>query len=506
MRVFRIFGLLAATAMLLESQELTPLEQKVTEFTLNNGLRFILFERHQVPSISFHTYVKAGSVNNPAGYSGLAHIFEHLAQKGSETIGTRGWENEKKALDALDEVYDRWEAERNKGGFADTNKLESLQTQIRLAIDVAHRSVQPKEYEEILGENGASGSRVTAGWNSIEYAYTLPSHRAELWYLMESQRLFHPVFRDFYAERDAMLEEYQKTQQSVQNRLLEALLNTAFAAHPYHTAIIGWPNDIRSLKRSDAKAFHDKYFVPGNITVAMAGDMNPAEAKRLAEKYFGAIPARPLPPIVHTEELAQHGPRTVALEMSVQPVAAIAYKRPSYFDKDDAVLDVVQLLLSNGKEGLLYRDLVLDKRLATAAESVATFPDGRYPNLFLFMIVPLGLHTVEEIQRAMDDVFLQLKLRPIDAGLLYQAKNQVRFRSYQKLMANAVMADMLATYSAQLGSWKKLFTSLEDIEKISAEDVTRVAQKYFVASTRTTVYVAAPGMPPASPSRTGDRQ
>jgi predicted Zn-dependent peptidase len=492
--------------MLLQSQELTQLEQKVTDFTLNNGLRFIVFERHEVPTISFHTYVKAGSVDNPAGYSGLAHIFEHLAHKGSETIGTRGWENEKKALEAMDEAYDRMEAERNKGGRADRNKLENLQTQVRLAIDVAGRNAQPKEYDDILGESGAGGSRASAGWNSIEYAYTLPSNRAELWYLMEAQRLFHPVFREFYTEREGMLEEYQKSQQSVQNRLLDALLNTAFAAHPYHTPAIGWPSDISNLKRSDAKAFYDKYFVPGNITVAMAGDVNPAEARRMAEKYFGGTTARPLPPILHTDELTQHGPRTVVLELSTQPVAAIGYKRPSYYDKDDAVLDVLQLLLTNGKDGLLYRDLVLEKRLAQAADSVATFPDGRYPNLFLFVIVPSGVHTVDEIQKAMDEVFGSLKLRPIDAGLLYQAKNQVRFRSYQKLTSNAVMANMLATYAVEFGDCRKLFTSLEDVDKISAEDVMRVAQKYFVASTRTTVYVAAPGLPPGSQSRIGDRQ
>src|SRR5207302_1513538 len=165
-------------------------------------------------------------------------------------------------------------------------------------------------------------------------------------FLMESQRFLRPVFREFYKEREVAVEERrQRVDSNPRGKLMGALLETAFAAHPYRNPIIGWPSDIASLRRSDAKAFFEKYYVPANITVGIVGDVNPAEAKRLAERYFGVLPARPLPPLPRTKEPPQAGPKTVVLEYQAQPLAMIGYKRPDQYDKDDEVFDVIQLIL-----------------------------------------------------------------------------------------------------------------------------------------------------------------
>src|SRR5713101_2217374 len=134
---------------LLTAQSLKDFEKRITEFTLGNGLHFIVFERHEAPVVSFHSFVNAGSVDDPSGETGIAHMFEHLAFKGTETIGTKNWADEKKAMDAIEEVYDRLDAERNQGPKADQSRVETLQTQLKLAVDRAEMYVQPNEFTRI---------------------------------------------------------------------------------------------------------------------------------------------------------------------------------------------------------------------------------------------------------------------------------------------------------------------------------------------------------------------
>jgi len=489
------------------AQDLKDLEKRVTDFTLSNGLRFVLLERHEAPVISFHTYINAGSVNDPAGQTGLARLMERAMLKGSESIGTRNWPDEKKALDAMDEAYDRMEAERNKGPRTNESQFETLRTQWRLAADAASRLGQPGEYQKILEENGATGLKSTSTWDALQLSYTLPSNRIELWFAMESQRLMHPVLREFYKERENLIEEHRKNQGNLQVRVFDALLGTAFMAHPYGRPMSGWASDTPELKRTEARAFLEKYAVPGNITMAMVGDVSPDEAKRLAEKYFGPMPSKPLPPQIHTLEPLQQGARTVVLEVPVQPVAAIGYKRPNYFDKDDTALDVLQTLLVSGNRGMAYRELVQEKRVAQMVQAGATFPDGRYPNLFLFFVAPTQGHTVEENLKVLEELLSRIKTKQAGLDALSQAKAQVRALSYQRLSQGPSLAEMLAVYTVSYGDWKKLFTLIEDVDKVAADDVVRVTQRYFNPANRTVVYTSIPGLPVSgTPARTGGGQ
>ena len=488
--------LLLQGGLLLDAQDLKEFEKKVTEFSLANGLHFILLERHEAPVASFHTYVDAGSVNDPAGQTGIAHMFEHMAFKGTEAIGSKNWVEERKALDAIEEVYDKLEAERNKGPKADRSRMDLYQTQLKLAIDMAQRYVAPGEYTRIIEENGGVGLNAGTSMDATEYYYSLPSNRIELWFLMESQRFLHPVFREFYTERDVVMEEHRQNVESTpQGKLFGAFLETAFAAHAYHNPTGGWPSDIASLRRADARAFFEKYYVAANITVAIVGDVNPAEAKRLAERYFGVLPARPLPPIPHTKEPPQLGPKTVVVESQTQPLAIIGYKRPDQYDKDDEVFDVIQLILSTGRTGMLYKEMVTDKRLALEAQAGATFPDGRYPNLFVFFLAPSLGHTAEDNQKALEDVLTRLKTQKVAAEILARVKTQARAGVIRRLANNSSLAGLLVTCYAGYGDWRRIFTSLDELNKVTADDVLRVAQKTFVATNRTVAYTMPGGRP-----------
>jgi predicted Zn-dependent peptidase len=311
---------------------------------------------------------------------------------------------------------------------------------------------------------------------------------------MESQRFLHPVFREFYKERNVVLEEHRmRVESNPQGKLTQDLLATAFAAHPYRNPPGGWPSDIVNLRRADAKAFFDKYYVPANITMAIVGDVNPADAKRMAERYFNPLPARPLPPLLHTVEPPQPGPKTAVVDSPTQPIVAIAYKRPDQYAKDDPVFDVMSLILSSGRTGLLYKDLVQEKKIALVAQASASYPDGRYPNLFVFFMAPSVGHTVDEDMKALDNLLAQFKARKVDAETLARVKTKARAGVIRRLDDNTGLAQMLATYYASYGDWRKLFTSIDDLNRVTADDVQRVARQYFVLPSRTVAYLAQPG-------------
>ncbi len=479
--------------LVLGAQSLQEFEKKVTEFTLANGLHLIVVERHEAPVVSFHTYVNAGSVDDPSGKTGIAHMFEHMAFKGTESIGSKNWPEEKKAIDRVEAIYDQLEAEQNKGLKADPKKIQQLEAELKAAEEKANSYVVPNLYTRIIEQNGGAGMNAQTGVDATEYYYSLPSNRLELWFLLESERFIQPVFREFYKERDVVMEEYRmRVESEPQGKLMQSFLATAFAAHPYRNMSAGWPSDVAHLRRKDAWNFFHEYYVPGNITLAIVGDVSPGEAKRLAEKYFLPMPARPLPPLLHTAEPPQSGPKQAEVESPSQPLMFVGYKRPDQYSKDDPVFDIVSGVLSSGRTGLLYKELVRDKQIALAAEAEDTFPGGKYPNLFVFLLAPALGHTAFENEKAFYDVLDRFKSEKVDAVTLARVKTKTRAALIRRLDSNPGLASLLTVYYTTYGDWRKLFTSLDDLDKVTADDVQRVAKEYFLPERRTVAYLSAP--------------
>jgi predicted Zn-dependent peptidase len=489
----RIVLVLLGWTLLAAGQSLAEFEKRVTEFSLGNGLHFIVLERHEAPVVSFHTYVNAGSVDDPKGKTGLAHMFEHMAFKGTHKIGTRDFPAESKALEEIERAHDALDAEQAKGPRADRKRIGQLEGEVEAAVQKAESYVDPNAFPRIIEENGGVGLNASTGVDSTNYFYSLPANRIELWFLLESQRFLHPVFREFYKERDVVREERRmRVESSPEGELMETLLATAFAAHPYREPTAGWASDIEPLRVADARRFFDTHYVPANIVIGIAGDVNPAQVKRLADEYFSLLPARPLPPPIVTVEPEQHGEKRVTVESPSQPFLAIVYKRPDQADKDDPVFDVISGILDEGRTGLLYQKLVRDERIALAVSSSSTFPSGKYPNLFILEAVPSRGHTVAENQKAIDEIVEGLKRDQVGEEALNRVKTKVRAGLIRQLDDNSGLAAQLPFYYANYGDWRKLFTGLEDINKVTAADVQRVVRRYFAQSGRTVAYTVAP--------------
>ncbi len=491
----RLCALLFAVLVpaLLPAQNLQEFEQRIKEFTLPNGLHFIIFERRQAPVVSFYTYVRAGAVNDPKGETGIAHMFEHMAFKGTTTIGSKNYPQEKVALAQVESVYDKLDNERNKGRQANKETIAALEKELKAAIDHANTFVEQNRYSQIIEQAGGVGLNAGTGLDQTVYFYNLPSNKTELWFLLESERFLHPVFREFYKERDVVREELRmRTESSPQGLLIRAFLNTAFASSPYRVGPAGWPEDIESLREKKAKEFFETYYVPNNMVIAVAGDVDAAQMKVFAEKYFGRLKRGPTPPEVITKELPQVGPKQVVVYTPAQPMLLIGYKRPNQYDKDDPVFDVLSDVLSSGRTGILYKELVRDKKLALAASSAATFPGGHYTNLFVFFALPNSGHTVAENEKAIYGILENLKKQKVDEETLKRVKTKIRAGIIRQLDSNSGMAQELVDYYVNYGDWRKLFTQMDDINKVTADDVERVAKTYFIEKTRTVGYSEHP--------------
>jgi predicted Zn-dependent peptidase len=482
----------------LHAQNLADFQKRITEFTLANGMHFIVLERHEAPVVSFHTYVNAGSVDDPKGRTGLAHMFEHMAFKGTETIGSTNWAAEKKSIDDIERAYDQLDAERNKLARADPEKAQKLEASLREAIERADSYVVPNLYPRIIEENGGVGMNAGTSEDSTDYFYNFPANRVELWFYLESARFLHPVYREFYKERDVVREERRmRIESDPQGKLMEQMLATAIAAHPYRNMPGGWASDIENLRVKDAEKFFNTYYVPGNITMGIVGDVNPAQLKTLAEEYFGRLQKRPLPDPVMTTEPTQEGRKHVDVTSPAQPMEFVAFHRPSQYDKDDPVFDVISSLVSGGRTSIMYRDLVSEKRLALAAGAESQFPGGKYPSLFFFYLIPGPDHTAAENEKELDVVIANLQNQKVDEAALARVKTRTRAGLIRQLDDNAGLAQLLASYYANFGDWKKLFTSIDEIDRVTADDVQRVAKQYFTPENRTVALTIEPTAPAA---------
>ncbi len=295
---------------------------RLTEFRLDNGMKFLVLERHQAPVVSFLTYADVGGANEPTGETGVAHFLEHLAFKGTQRIGTKNYKAEKPLLNRLDIL-----AEQIKTGG---NKVATLQAEFDKVQAEALKLVEQNELGQIVLQAGGVGLNANTSVEATRYFYSFPANKLELWMSLESERFLEPVFREFYKEKDVILEERRlRVDNSPIGTMVEALLDKAFTVHPYKRPTIGYEQDIRNLTRQDVQQFFDTYYVPSNITIALVGDVNPKQVKELAQAYFGRFKAKPSPPKLKAVEPKQTEVREVELKLPSQPWYLEAYHRPA---------------------------------------------------------------------------------------------------------------------------------------------------------------------------------
>lgn len=466
------------------------LEGRVVEHRLENGLLLLLYERHHAPIVSCHVYLTVGSANDQIGQTGIAHMTEHIAFKGTPTVGTTNYDEEQAALERVDAAWRQLLREYDKGEAADPDVVAQQEEEFFAAEAAAAQYVVSEEYSVILEEHGAVDLNAATTRDDTSYFVSLPANRLELWMMLEADRLANTVPREFYREREVVLEErLTRTETSAAGMLFEQFLSAAFVAHPYGFPAIGWTSDIEALSPDQFMAFYRRHYVAANMIVAIVGDIDAPATIAMAERYFGQVPAGEPSPPIRTEEPPQPGERRIEVEWDANPYLAIGYHRPAISHEDDLVFDVIAFLLTHGRTSRLYKSLVDELQIAGEVEAAAAYPGSKYPTLFVLAASPLAPYTLADVEDAIYAEVERLKTEPVQEWELQKALNTIEASFVDSLSSNAGLSAQLAYSQGLMGDWRAIERQVRRMEQMTADDIMRVAAAYFTKHNRTVAWL-----------------
>ena len=486
---------LALLAAPLQAAEKPQIE--VTEVVLGNGMKWLLFERHESPTIAAGWTARVGSVNERPGITGISHFFEHMMFKGTKTIGTKDIDADLKLIDEQETVRAQIRAEMVKmrealrrGEIDDIQKPESrtpryleLEKQFDALVQKQRETIVKDALDQLYTRNGGENLNAFTNEDQTAYFIRLPSNRLELWAWLESDRLLNPVFREFYSERDVVFEERRMRTESTPLGKYDEAFNALFwEAHPYLWPVVGWPSDIPMYTLAQAKDYFATYYAPNNLTGALVGDFKIAEIKPLLERYFGRIPRGKIdPPAVVTLEPKSLGEQRYSASAETSPTVRIWWKGVPFVHKDAAALDLLSDILS-GRTGRLYKGLVLGKQIANEAQ--ASVDIRKYAGIFELESVVKDGKDPAEVEKAVDEEIAKIQKDPLPAEELQKVKNQFKANAYRRLSSPFFIAVQLMVYDA-LGDWRYINNAAEKADAVTAADIQRVAQTYLTKENRT---------------------
>jgi predicted Zn-dependent peptidase len=488
-KLLRLFSVAICFSLLATLAWGADLEGKVIEHRLANGMKLLMVERHASPTVAAWVRFKVGSVNESSEERGIAHMLEHMLFKGTKTIGTKNYAAEVPILNQIEETARMLMTERLKRDKADQKKIKELSGLLATLQAEDDKYVVPDEYSELFAKNGGVGFNAFTGKDTTAYLINLPANKLELWADIQADRMLNPVLRQFYTERNVVMEERRRSYDAEPaGKLWEDFLATAFQVHPYGKPVIGWPSDIENLSRTKAENFLHKYYAPNNAVVAIIGDIDPQKTISLVEKYFAGIPpGSPVPPVA-AEEPEQRGERRVEVIGDAEPELIIGFHKPTLPSPDDYVFDVIDMLLADGRTSRLYKKLVEEKQLATDV-STAAVPGSLYPNLFIIGATPRAPHTVKEVEDAIYVELDRLKSEPVSKRELQRILNNMEASEIRSMGSNGGLAYRLTEYEATAGTWRYFFEHRKNVAKVTPDDIMRVAKKYLVRENRTVGYI-----------------
>ncbi len=494
-----LIAVMLAVALPLSAQEANV---PVQEVTLANGMTLLMVERHDTPTVAAGWVAHVGSANERPGITGIAHLFEHMMFKGTKTIGTSDYAEEKQILDRLDGIFTDMEQEYEKLRWAkrrgeisgsvyapenQTPRLAELRGEMTKLQEQEHALIVKDEFDKIYTANGGSFMNAFTNTDMTTFFVIVPANKLELWCWMESDRLANLVLREFYSERDVVREERRMRVESDPVAKFEEQYEAVFwTSIPYHHPIVGWPSDVEAINREQAEDFFNTYYAPNNLTAVLVGDFDAKNAAALVQRYFGRIPrgAKNPPPMI-TEEVPQLSERRLSARAETNPTVEIRWQGAPFVHKDAPALSVLTDLL-DGRTGRLYKALVEEKGLATG-EPYAIFQSMKYDGFVEIGAEVADGHTHQEVEAALRAEVARLAAEPVPPEELEKVKNQNAANSFRRLQSNFYLMIQLLVFDA-MGDWHALNDRPAQVAAVTAEDVKRVADTYFPADGATVMW------------------
>lgn len=500
-------ALLAGTA---RAQQVPVIERHLT-----NGMRLLLVERHDEPTIAGGWVAHVGSSNEKPGMTGIAHLFEHMMFKGTPTVGTTNFQKDVEIIAAQERVREQMRQEERKmraeyraGEIDDMLKPENktphykeLDKEFNQLIAEQRQILVKNEFERLYSAEGGSGMNAFTTEDLTAYFITVPANKMELWMWMESERILHPVLREFYAERDVVFEERRmRTDSTPLGKFSEEFNAMFWESSPYSWPVVGWPSDIPSITKAQADDFYSTFYAPQNLTLVLVGDFKPEQAEALVAKYFERIPRGPkTAPDVVTLEVKQAAEKRMYAEADTNPQVDILWHTVPFGHKDSYALQILGQILST-RTGRLYKHLVLGSGVAT--DTYAYQGSQKWAGYFNAGGEARDGHKPEEVEQGVYDNIEKLKQEEVPAEELQKVKNNFAAGEYRRLTSNTQILHQLMINDGE-GDWREINAAGPKIQAVTAADVKRVANQYFTKENRTVgIYTRKAGAKTLAKGRT----
>ncbi len=363
---------------------------------------------------------------------------------------------------------------------------------ISLRMKMAELLTQQKQYiteseplDAIYDPRGAAMHNAFTSWDQTSYLVGLPSNCLELFMFLESDRYKNPVFREFYSEREVIMEEMRLGENDPEDVLSHRFLAAAFEAHPYGRPIIGWRSDVGFTLRGDLEEHFKRFYAPNNCQITIAGDVDTKEVFALVKKYFGDWKPSEVAHEVTVQEPEQRGEKRIVVELDAEPKLIIGWHMPTVPHPDFYALEMMSAILSMGATSRFYRNIYIEKQLTADSPYSYTGPSDRYSNLFIVEATPRAPHTIEEVENAIYEQIERLKSEPVTEREMERIRNRMRAMELGRLRSNQWLAFSLSGSFAIYGDWRATIDNYQRMMMVTPEDIQRVANKYFKASNRT---------------------
>lgn len=510
-KLVRVAAMLCLLSVSVTQVAATQLQDSVKEVVLDNGMKILLVQQPGQPNIVGGWVAHVGSANERPGITGISHLFEHMLFKGSPRIGVKDAKLDDKIRSQLDTIRakmiqkDRVYREQVRLGYGESisdpelqdEEMKALKKQFEALIEEQRENLIKDEFDQIYTAAGASGMNAFTNQDMTVYFIRIPKNKLEMWMWMESERLSQPVFREFYSERDVVYEERRMRTESTPTGAQDEVFNSMFwRGHPYGWPVVGWPSDISAITREQAASYFDEFYAPNNLTFALVGDFDEQAAMKMVEKYFGRIPSNGKPAEdVITLAMPLKGDFDYITEVDAPPSATIMWRTTAFGGKDDPALNVLAGVLS-GKTGRLYKRLVLEEQIATAAS--ATSSTQKFDGSFALSangkkdVSPEQLKKVllEEVQKIIDEGITDYELQ--------KQLNQNAASQFRRLEDPFFLTIQLLYYDG-MRDWRTMDTGFERLTQVTTADVKAVAEKYLTGHKGSALYTRKVSDEPVDP-------
>ncbi|SHE51371.1 Predicted Zn-dependent peptidase [Bacteroides faecichinchillae] len=456
-----------------------PLKARI--YTLDNGLKVYLTVNKETPRIQTFIAVRVGGKNDPAETTGLAHYFEHLMFKGTNSYGTQNYEAEKPLLDQIEqqfEIYRKTTDEVQRKAIYHT--IDSLSYE-------ASKYAIPNEYDKLMAAIGANGTNAYTAYDQTVYVEDIPCNQIENWAKIQADRFENNVIRGFHTELETVYEEKNMSLTRDNRKVQEAIFSSLFPHHPYGTqTVLGTQEDLKNPSITNIKNYYKQWYVPNNMAICMSGDLDPDKTIAIIDEYFGQMKPNPELPKLN---LPKEEPITEPIIREVlgpdAESVALAWRFPGASSKDFETLQVISQLLYNGKAGLIDLDLNQQQKVLSGYGYPMGLAD--YSMLILGGVPKQG-QTLEEVQNLLLGELHKLRAGDFDEKMLQANINNFKLYQIQNMESNEGRADMFVNSFINGTSWEDEVTSIDRIAKLTKAEIVDFANKYLKNDNYAAIY------------------